>query len=92
MKIKNPRSGFTIAELIVVITVLAILATVGFVALSGHLSAARDSTRATEIGQISRAVELSAIQNSKYPMPVAGEGVPLVSFTGGISGNALVTQ
>ncbi|MFZ3232295.1 MAG: prepilin-type N-terminal cleavage/methylation domain-containing protein [Patescibacteria group bacterium] len=84
--------GFTLAELIVVVTVLAILATIGFVALSGHISSARDSARATEIGQISRSVELSAVQNGKYPMPVAAEGAALVSFTGGVSGNALVTQ
>lgn len=78
--------GFTLAELIVVITVLAILATVGFVALSGHLSSARDSTRMTEVGQISRSVELSAVQNGKYPMPAASESVPLRTFTGGVSG------
>lgn len=89
---KGTPFGFTLAELIVVITVLAILATAGFVMLSGHLSSARDSSRATEVGQVSRAVELSAVQNGKYPMPVAAEGAALVSFTGGASGNAVVTQ
>lgn len=89
--LKSPF-GFTLVELIVVVTVLAILAAIGFVALSGHLSSARDSARITEVGQISRSVELSAVQNGKYPMPVAAEGVALVSFTGGASGNALVTQ
>ena len=87
-----PFLGFTLAELIVVITVLAILATVGFVALSGHLSSARDSSRLSEVGMVSRAVELSAVRDGKYPMPVAAEGVALRAFTGGASGNAVVTQ
>lgn len=45
-----------------------------------------------EIGQISRSVELFAVQNGKYPVPVASESVPLVAFTGGASGGSLVTQ
>lgn len=35
--------GFTLVELIVVITILAILATVGFLALSGYTQDAKDS-------------------------------------------------
>lgn len=77
-----PPLGFTLAELIVVITILAILATIGILTLSDYLSSSRDSSRITEIGQISRSVELSAVQNGKYPMPVASETSPLVSFTG----------
>lgn len=74
--------GFTLVELIVVITILAVLATVGILTLSDYLSSSRDSSRITEIGQISRSVELSAVQNGKYPMPVASEALSLVSFTG----------
>ncbi len=36
-------SGFTLAELVVVITILAVLATIGFLALSGYSSDARDA-------------------------------------------------
>lgn len=36
-------NGFTLVELIVVITILAILATIGFLALSGYTQDARDS-------------------------------------------------
>lgn len=88
----SPFAGFTLAELIVVITVLAILATVGFVALSGYSSDARDSARLSEIGMVSKAVELSNVRNGKYPMPVASESIALTAFTGGVSGNAIVTQ
>jgi prepilin-type N-terminal cleavage/methylation domain-containing protein len=41
----NKLSGFTLVELIVVITILVILGTIAFLNLSGFQSHARDSVR-----------------------------------------------
>lgn len=46
--------GFTLVELVVVITVLAVLATVGFVSLQGYAVDARDSSRLTVLGSMER--------------------------------------
>ncbi len=39
--------GFTLVELIVVIAVLSVLATIGFISLQGYAVDARDSSRLT---------------------------------------------
>ena len=54
--IKNTESGpkraFTLVELIVVITILAILWTIAFISLQWYSKDARDSTRITDIGNL----------------------------------------
>jgi prepilin-type N-terminal cleavage/methylation domain-containing protein len=37
--------GFTLVELVVVITILAILGTIGFLSIQGYSASARDSSR-----------------------------------------------
>lgn len=49
-------SGFTLAELIVVITVLAILATVGFLALSGYTEDAKEASVKTNVRSVYSAI------------------------------------
>ncbi len=48
--------GFTLVELIVVITILAILATIGFLALSGYTQDARDSVTAANVRSLQTAI------------------------------------
>ncbi len=48
--------GFTLVELVVVITVLAILATVGFVSMGGYSKDAREATREHDTAAIGRAI------------------------------------
>ncbi len=45
-------AAFTLVELIVVITILAILGTIGFLSLQGYSSSARDSTRSSDLASI----------------------------------------
>jgi len=44
---KKYTQAFTLVELIVVITILAILGTIGFISLQGYAVVARDTTRIT---------------------------------------------
>ena len=60
--------GFTLVELIVVITIVWILSTVGFVSYSGYLSGARDSNRMSQLTKISDSLQVYAATKS-LPLP-----------------------
>ena len=64
-------SWFTLVELIVVITILAILATVGFVVMSHQTSVARDGKRISEIQSLSSASRITTAQLRELPRPIA---------------------
>lgn len=66
--IKNTK-GFTLIELIVVITILSILGTIAFISLQWYTSNARDSVRISDISLIKKTLELFSIKTSIYPMP-----------------------
>lgn len=59
--------GFTLAELIVVITMLAILATVGFLALSGYAQDARDSSAKANVRSIQTTIASEAAITNQSP-------------------------
>lgn len=61
--------GFTLVELIVVITILAILGTIGFLSIGGYSSRARDSSRVADISNITKSLDLSIITAGTYPIP-----------------------
>lgn len=63
--------GFTIVELLVVIVVLAIIATVTVVAFNGAQDRARKSVLATELGNISKQLKNDQIINGSYPATLA---------------------
>jgi general secretion pathway protein G len=62
------QKGFTIVELLIVIVVIAILATISIVAYRGVQARARDSQRKSDIATIAKALELYYIDNGKYPV------------------------
>ena len=66
---KSPQSGFTLVELIVVITILAILWTIAFVSLQWYSKSARDSARVSDMSRIKTSLELFKIDWAKYPEP-----------------------
>jgi len=66
-KIRN--KWFTLVELIVVITILAILWTIAFISLQGYSRDARDSTRISDIDNIKKALELYTLKTWQYPEP-----------------------
>ena len=63
------KQAFTLVELIVVITILAILWTIAFIALQWYSAQARDSKRVSDIWNIKKSLELFSINTWKYPLP-----------------------
>ena len=61
--------GFTLVELIVVITILVILGTIAFTSLSGFSGSARDSSRISDLANISSSLDIVFIKTGAYPMP-----------------------
>jgi len=66
---KNNIFAFTLVELIVVITILAILWTIAFISLQWYSRDARDSTRTSDLWNIKTSLELYTLQTWKYPSP-----------------------
>lgn len=66
MYIHNNK-GFTIVELLIVIVVIAILATISVVAYNGIQTNANDSRRKSDLVRIQKAIELYYADNNVYP-------------------------
>ena len=62
-----PFSAFTLVELIVVITILAILATVGFLSLSGYTDDARSATVAANVRTVYSAILSESTTSGNSP-------------------------
>lgn len=59
--------GFTIVEIIIVITVIGILAGIGIVSYSGMQARARDTERKADVDSMAAALETYYEQFGKYP-------------------------
>jgi prepilin-type N-terminal cleavage/methylation domain-containing protein len=59
--------AFTLVELIVVITILAILGTIGFISLLWYQSMSRDAVRISDIKNIAKAIDLYSLEHSSFP-------------------------
>jgi len=64
--LKN-KLAFTLVELIVVITILAILWTIAFISLEGYSRQARDATRISDMSKIKTSIELFWIEAWVFP-------------------------
>jgi len=63
------KKGFTLVELIVVITILAILWTIAFISLQWYSENARDTKRVADVNNIKKALEFFVLNSEIYPMP-----------------------
>jgi len=71
------QKGFTIVELLIVIVVIAILAAISIVAYNGIQQRGRDARRASDIGNIEKAIRRWSIETGQNfsAMPVGGGSV-----------------
>lgn len=65
---KKRMSAFTLVELLVVVAIIGILASVVMVAINNGRAKARDAKRISDIRQLVNAVELYYSANNSYPM------------------------
>lgn len=63
---KNLKSGFTLVELIVVITILAILGTIAFISLQWYSADARNSKRTSDLNSITSVIKSQLTQGQSY--------------------------
>lgn len=65
---RNRRSGFTLVELLVVITILGILAAVAVQNVMQHIETARITATRTSIAEIEKACQIYSMKhNGKFP-------------------------
>lgn len=67
ISVRKKNSGFTIIELLIVIIVIGILATLVIVTYNGIQQKARNTERKTDINAIQGQIEAYFAQNGKYP-------------------------
>ena len=61
---KNTKRAFTLVELVVVITILAILGTIAFISLQWYSSDARNSKRTSDLKNIEKAMSMKLVNGS----------------------------
>lgn len=68
--------GFTIVELLIVIVVIAILATISIVAYNGVQDRARDSQRLQDVKTIAKALEMYYADHGQFPFGGCSSSCP----------------
>ncbi len=86
---KKPN-GFTLVELLVVVAIIGLLATLSVLALGSARVRARDAKRLADIKTVQTALELYSNDRGGYPVGQAGAGVPQVEL--GSSDAAVLTS
>ncbi len=66
-KIKRNNFGFTLVELLVTISILGVLATIGLTAFTSSQARGRDAQRKSDLKQIASSLELYYADYGKYP-------------------------
>lgn len=64
---KNRQKGFTIIEVLVVVAIIGILASMVLVGLGGARMQGRDTRRITDLSRIQSALEMHFTKNGRYP-------------------------
>jgi len=75
---KSTRSAFTLVELIVVITILAVLGTIAFISLQGYSADARNTKRTSDVNNIQSAISIKT-----------AEGGGIMAFTTNVAAKRL---
>ncbi len=72
---KHLPRGFTLVELLVSITIIAVIAAIGLTVYSSAQRSARDARRKADLQAISRALQLYYFTYKRYPLPRPSSGV-----------------
>ena len=72
---RNAHHGFTIVELLIVVVLIAILATITIVAYNGLQKRAQTSAVSTALNQAGKKVKLYQVDNNTYPTTLASAGI-----------------
>ncbi len=80
---KKVQKGFTLVELIVVITILAILGTIAFISLQGYSQDARNSKVVSDIRSLASAIEVKSTEGIDLGSLVDTVAANAVTFTDG---------
>lgn len=86
---KNLQKAFTLVELLVVIIILTILATIGFVSLSGYTQNTRDSVRLSDLSSATKQLIIYQTKNNSLPIP---QDVKNVIFSDGVNTKNISAQ
>lgn len=93
-----PLSGFTLVELIIVISILAVLGTIAFISVSGYISNSRDSKRISNAALIAKGFDIAFaagtfVNTSKtstgYNIALIGSGLTMTGYYGVINDTLL---
>lgn len=76
----SKNRGFTLVELLVVITILAIISVVAYTSFGGATDKAKNSTKLQQLASIEGALNLFYQQKSHYPMPAAKTATELWGY------------
>ncbi|PID86558.1 hypothetical protein CSB08_00045 [Candidatus Gracilibacteria bacterium] len=79
---KHKKKGFTVVELVTVMIILIIFATIGFMSYGGYLMGVRDTSRITQVAGINKSLNSYGI---KAPLPLPDDYVT-VEVAGGVIG------
>ena len=80
-KAKRTESGFTLIEILVVIAILGILATIGLASFKTAQMRSRDAQRKSDLRQLSSALEIYYNDYEKYPGSLNGRVLGCPSTT-----------
>jgi len=86
----NTKKAFTLVELIVVITILAILGTIAFISLQGYSADARNSKRTQDLNNLAGSINIKTTQGSQlsgFVTTVAARDLSTPSIAGAASVN-----
>lgn len=89
------RRGFTIVELIVVITIIALLAAVAVVSYNSAQSRARDSVRKNDIASLAKQIQIYGLQKQTFTGNCGDSTDTLNGYTNydyAVSGNVTITE
>ena len=65
--IKTKNNGFTVVELVIVVVIIGIISTIGFVQYSSSQKRSRDAIRQSHVSKIVEALETYYVSNGRYP-------------------------